>query len=243
MVDINISAINAALATCTPNNHGTCDIPFLFHSDNVGEINITQISVLYANVSKTPDFSEKINDVIESCSCSGCTSQANKCTVPFLIHSDTPGTIKISDVRIASYPTSYDWNTTEVVEGVNYRVRIMATDGYVNSSYDESDADFTINHSVLDVSNLSVLYVNTTERIFEFLITNHHWQTLANITWDFDTGASNISSQYNTTLQANETLSAYIYYNYAMPGNYTVTASARVGDYANSQSIQVEVIS
>ncbi|MBN2042947.1 MAG: DUF87 domain-containing protein [Candidatus Aenigmarchaeota archaeon] len=41
------SAIENFLSTCTPDANGKCDVPFVFHSDWAGKLNISQINISY----------------------------------------------------------------------------------------------------------------------------------------------------------------------------------------------------
>ena len=185
-----------------------------------------------------------MNVVVETGSGSDCVANATMCTVPFTFSSDADGTLEISNLQIQTNATSYLWNTSDVSEGTQYRVRIKATDGMENSSYDQSDQDFTISHHILDVSNLTVLYSYSRERIFEFLITNNYNAPLSNISWTFNTGQSNISSQFNVTLLPNETIFNYVQYDYQVgppPQHFNVTAAARAGKFSDSETIAIQV--
>lgn len=188
----------------------------------------------------TPDFSQKLDSVAQACTCTLCVSKEAVCTVPFTFHSDTNGILEADNLSIELNVTSYMWNTTNLTTGSQYKVRIRSTNGAYNSEYDESNNTFSI-RTLLDVSNLTELYINKTVRIFEFLVTNRYNETINNIAWAFSTGQSNITSQINASLEVNETMFDYIYYNYTSSGIYTVTATVNSGQFTDSISIQIAV--
>ncbi|NCN38807.1 MAG: hypothetical protein GW914_00315 [Candidatus Aenigmarchaeota archaeon] len=84
--------------------------------------------------------------------------------------------------------------------------------------------------------------MNNLNRVFRFVITNIVNSELENIVWSLDTGESNISSEYNSTLQSNEDLFVYAFYNYTSSGNYTVIASTMSDEFSDTESLEIEVI-
>ncbi|MEK6858363.1 MAG: LamG-like jellyroll fold domain-containing protein [Nanoarchaeota archaeon] len=101
----------------------------------------------------------------------------------------------------------------------------------------------TVNlYSIIDLTNLSVIYTNNRQRVFRFVIFNNYNTTVSNISWSLDNGQTTQNSQYNASLQSGEDLFVYTYYNYTSTGNYTVMASTTNGQYSDSESIQIQVI-
>lgn len=93
----------------------------------------------------------------------------------------------------------------------------------------------------IDLSNLTVVRANGTERIFRFTITNNDSSAISGVSWTLNTGETNLSSSTSATLQKNESMFAYAYFNYTFPDNYTVTATARAGSLYDSESITTNV--
>ncbi len=94
----------------------------------------------------------------------------------------------------------------------------------------------------LDISNLSVLYSNSTLRHYEISIKNRLNVTLNGINWTLDTGLANISSALNFTLQVNETIYVYAQYNYTAAGTYIINATAKKNESLwDSKTINITV--
>jgi len=95
--------------------------------------------------------------------------------------------------------------------------------------------------SPLDVHSLSDIYANYTERIFILNINNTACLTLNNVSWNLDTGETNISSIYNITLEALEDLIVYVDYNYTSSGNYTIVATGYGDNFTDFESINITI--
>lgn len=120
------------------------------------------------------------------------------------------------------YPTTGD-----------YTAIASATDG----TYSDSES-IAIEIEDIEVSNLSVVYSNATERIFEVIIKNFLNTNLTNVSWVFDTKNSNvINSTITTTLQPNEEMFVYIDYNFTATGTFNVNASAKNGTLIDSRNL------
>ncbi|MBI4093058.1 MAG: HYR domain-containing protein, partial [Candidatus Kerfeldbacteria bacterium] len=98
-IDSLSSAINAHLETCNPDKNNYCLVPLIFHSDTAGILRVSDIDVRYTGVSRTLDFSEKLNSVIPECTCTDCQTVGDFCKIPFTFHSDSPGTLVYSNIN------------------------------------------------------------------------------------------------------------------------------------------------
>ena len=114
-----------------------------------------------------------------------------------------------------------------------------------NENYTSTFETWWVNVSIppiLDVHNLSELYANNTERTFGFFIQNINDSSLSDISWKLDTNETIINSQFNSTLQSNESKYVIVEYNYSASGNYTVTATASSSGFSDSESIQITIL-
>ncbi|MFH1592202.1 MAG: DNRLRE domain-containing protein [Candidatus Woesearchaeota archaeon] len=91
---------------------------------------------------ETVNFTQELNSALQNCT----PDENNYCDIPLVFHSDEGGILKINNINIYFNITEYMWNVTDLAELSTYRVRVKATDGLLNSSWDESDDDFTIDH-------------------------------------------------------------------------------------------------
>ena len=66
------------------------------------------------------------------------------CGVPITLTSSSPGIIDLT-LTVEYSLMSLNWSTIDLPEGRDYRIRILATDGVLNSTFDSS-LDFTILH-------------------------------------------------------------------------------------------------
>jgi len=109
------------------------------------------------NTTKTTnDFAQEINNFIENC----IADAEGYCNIPLSLHSDSAGNINISNIDVNFNANSYSWVTTNLSELSTYKVRVRATDGSLNSSYDQSDNDFTISHIVANDTNKFIFQNN-----------------------------------------------------------------------------------
>jgi len=67
------------------------------------------------------------------------------CNIPITIGSESSGIVEIERKEVNYGLTEYNWNTSNLLDGFNYKLRIKASDGMQNSSYDYSD-EFVISH-------------------------------------------------------------------------------------------------
>lgn len=102
--------INSYLSTCSPDANGFCEIPLVFHSDTIGELEVNDVNISYFALPYRYDFSSAINSAVNSgaCDCNDCGLGDNCCLAPITVHSDSPGAIRLSDLRVVYEPTDYD---------------------------------------------------------------------------------------------------------------------------------------
>lgn len=129
-------------------------------------------------------------------------------------------------------------NITLTFADGSYNIRVWANDTAGNIGF--QTVYFTVNLT-LDITNLSLIYTNATQRIFKFPILNKGNSTLSNINWTLSTGQNTISSLYSTTLQPNEDIIVYVYHNYTSSGTYNLTATAFNQNFTDSEKIQITV--
>jgi hypothetical protein len=110
----------------------------------------------YYNSSETTyNFAPELNDALINCT----ADSEGYCIIPLKIHSDHAGKISITNLSINYNISNYLWNITNLRNLSSYKLRIMATDGNYNSSWNET-ADFSINlnsYSVNDTNKFLIL--------------------------------------------------------------------------------------
>ncbi len=158
-------------------------------------------------------------------------------TLAYAILFSTDGGSNYTTLEIDYLNTSVTLNSSQLSDCGACRLKLLVTDG-INTNSTVSDA-FDINND-LQISDLNVVYQNTTERVFRFSINNTFInQNITNISWSLDAGQTIINSNttLNITLAAQEEALIFVYYNYTSPGNYTVTATAYNAQFTERRSI------
>jgi len=138
------------------NRHGLnitySDVPLVLPSNVKLYVNNALVwnrSGSFSTTETITNLSQEINNYLGICA----EDSEGYCTVPIKVHSDTAGSINLSNIELYFNITQYTWNTANLSELSTYKVRISATDGILNSNYDQSDNDFTISHIQLNDSN------------------------------------------------------------------------------------------
>jgi hypothetical protein len=203
--------------------------------------------------SSANNFSSAINAYLD-----GCTEVSNNCTVPFLFHSDSAGRLGYGSINI-TYEKEYNWQNIEnhtesalltwqfgaqsIKDQPEIDLRCRAVDLNGSKAYSQYYNPLVnlsiVNQPLPVVSNLKVLYSNSTLRVFEFWVTNTG--IAGNISWTFSTGDGTVVNIQNITLQINEAIPIIIEYNYSKSGQFTVTATAISENVTNSSSMFVTV--
>ncbi|MBI1935811.1 hypothetical protein HYS31_05205 [Candidatus Woesearchaeota archaeon] len=93
----------------------------------------------------------------------------------------------------------------------------------------------------LDVTNLSILYSNSTTKTFEFIVKNIGNSNLSNINWSLNTGLETISANKLFNLTINESIFVYNHYDYSKTGDFIVTASSTDGISQDSEIMTIDV--
>ncbi|MFH0831991.1 MAG: S8 family serine peptidase [archaeon] len=210
-------------------------------------------SGIFTTTQTTNDLSSQINAYLADC-----IPINGNCTVPFLFHSDSAGRLSYSSINI-TYEKEYNWqgigNHTdsssllwqfsalgiEDQSGIDFRCKAVDLEGSktYSSLYNPQVNVSIINQPAPTVSNLTVLYSNSTLRIFEFWIKNTG--IAGNVSWVLNTGEDEIAGNQNITLQTNEYVPVIVEYNYAATGQYAVTATATSGNVSDSSAINIMV--
>ena len=99
------------------------------------------------------DFTLELNNFLSNC----VADSEGYCDIPITIHSDKSGIINISNIDINYNINEYSWDITNLPWLSTYKTRIRATDGYFNSSWDESDADFNISVNSLSIASTTTI--------------------------------------------------------------------------------------
>lgn len=104
-----------------------------------------------------------------------------------------------------------------------------------SGSNQDSETLPTIDIPNIEASNLSLLYNDSTHRIFFFTISNMLSTPLTNVNWTFDTDDNNvISANQLFSLNASENALVFLEYNYSSAGTYNVNATAINGSLRDS---------
>jgi hypothetical protein len=135
--------------------------------------------------------------------------------------------------------TQFAVSSNEIMDCKECVIKILATDGF-NTGNDTSDNLFEIDND-MNVTEFDVIFTNETQRVFRVVINNTLDMNITNISWDFETGEDIKTSQYKISLQQGEDVFIYIYHNYSFPGSYNVVATARSGEFAEVESINIIV--
>lgn len=93
-----------------------------------------------------------------------------------------------------------------------------------------------------NITNLSVIYANTTERVIRFDIINTKNTTiLEEVDWQLNTSQSLIDAQYITDIPVSKDMIVYVYYNFTTPGAYNISATAFNYDARKTASMLITV--
>ena len=104
-----------------------------------------------------------------------------------------------------------------------------------------SEIYYKRNSQLLNIDNLTVVFVNNTERIFRYSIVNIGNETLSGINWTFNTGDTVLNSTFSNDLVSGEDLLVFIYHNYSLSGNFSAIATGFNRNTSASAKINVVV--
>jgi hypothetical protein len=118
-----------------------------------------------------------------------------------------------------------------------YNITATATSGNLSDA-----ATLTVPVGNLIVTNLSVIYANSTERIFRFVVFNNNPTDLTNLNWSLDDGESgSVNATTLYSLAKGEPIFIYFQNNYSSGGNYSVSATSWNSDVLDSKTINITV--
>lgn len=104
---------------------------------------------------------------------------------------------------------------------------------------DEESINVSIGY--IGASDLMVLYNNSKERIFQFIITNYFTMALTDVNWTLYTGENLIAANQLATLEPDESLFVFVDYNYTSNDTYNVIATAINGSVEDSTNLSVTI--
>lgn len=236
-----------ALANCTADAEGYCNVNLSLYSGAAGVLNISNVEVYY-ELPQSAIVSLKISSLSN-------------------IYSN--GTYKVFEVVVENNGSSAVSNVTWTL-GMGDGALINSTRNaslavgekmLVYSDYNyTSEGSYTVTANAsavaegvshvktlsvgigtLTVSDLKTLYSNLSEKVFEFAI-NNTADANASINWTINFGDGNTaSSTQNANLNSSKSLLVYVQHSYASQGDYSVTATAQGGGSTASKSMAVEV--
>ena len=137
--------------------------------------------------------------------------------------------------------TWFNLSSNDLEDSNSYKVKVLVTDG-INTNSTNSGL-FSVQNDLV-INDLSNVYQNTTERVFRLGINNSFNSTsINNIRWALDTGTTIINSllPLQINLTAKEEAYVFVYYNYLVSGNYTISATVYNSQYSERRSIQIVV--
>ncbi|MFH1978255.1 MAG: hypothetical protein ABIJ92_02935 [Candidatus Aenigmatarchaeota archaeon] len=223
--------------------------PFIFAlplESNISQINFVENDTIKDQVNKSfnppsinitfPNGGELFNNQEINISWEANDSDGDNLTFSVLISNDG---INYNTIAYDTNQTFFIYNSTSLADGKEYLVKVLVSDGF-NTNNDTSDNVFEIDND-LNITELSVIYENSTERMFRFVINNTLGSNISNISFSLDTGEITEYSQYSITLRGGEDIFVYVYYNYTVTGIYTVIATARSGEFVEVESMNIGV--
>ncbi len=160
-------------------------------------------------------------------------------TLSYAVLFSSDGGINYNAIIFDHNQTWFNLSSNDLEDGNSYKVKVIVTDG-VRTNESVMNATFEIDND-LQIKNFSIVYQNSTERIFKIALNNTLSQSINDITWEFDSGQGIKTSQYNINLGSSEETLFFIYHNYTTSGNYNVSFKAQSGIFRESEYIQINV--
>src|SRR3989344_696167 len=154
-----------------------------------------------------------------------------------LISSDNGSSYSTLDIDVVN--KSFFVNTSDLPEGKNYLVKVLATDG-INTNTTVSENTFEIDND-LRITNLTTLNQNSTKEIFYYETKNTLETPLTNVSEQLNTGESTVQFTTNHSLNSNENIMVFVAYDYNTTGTKTLTATATSGSYVEIESSTIIV--
>ncbi|MBI2143999.1 hypothetical protein HYU17_02505 [Candidatus Woesearchaeota archaeon] len=242
------SQLMNALANCTADIEGYCNINLTFYSGAAGLLNVSRLELYYVFPSPTvvslrilslsQVYSNGVFKVFELIIENNGSSVVSNVTWEF---SMGDGTVinSIHNAALAVGELGFVYVYHNYSSEGNYTVTANAT-----AVADGVTATKTLSVSAagdLSVTNLKILYSNLSGKVFEFAV-NNSGDNNVSVNWTINFGDGNTaSSVQNANLNSSKSLLVYVQHNYAAQGDYSVTATAQGSGFTASSSIPVEV--
>ncbi len=135
--------------------------------------------------------------------------------------------------------------TYEQIEDVFNLTGKPIYDSASNRTYSRIDvykAIMAVDASLLQITNLSVMNINGTKGIFEFVIMNANLTNISNISWQAaDNGKGIINSTINISLVFGESARVIFVYNFTETGTHNINVTAKAGNLEYSKSVSVTI--
>lgn len=152
--------VNNYTSNCSFDSENLCQVPLLFHSDSAGILQISNINISYNNVSITPDFSSKLNSVINKGTCSLGTLSGNNCTIPLNFHSDTSGILSINEFNSTYNYVSFvnlnsPSNNSDQVDLINFNCSAEGYYGLSNVTFNLWNSTSLVNSTTQTITGTS----------------------------------------------------------------------------------------
>ena len=113
-------------------------------------------------------------------------------------------------------------------------------DGIDNDCDGEVDEEFCISN--ITINSLTVIYLNDSRAIFEFVIENNGGLTLNSTNWSIDFGdGSTVINYYTFNLSASEEIFIFAEHNYTSTGRYAVVVNATSENLLASKDLNIDI--
>ncbi|MBI3037338.1 hypothetical protein HYY73_06355 [Candidatus Woesearchaeota archaeon] len=247
IVNFDAQLVNA-LANCTADAEGYCNVNLTLYSGAAGLMNISSMEIYYDLPQPTvvslkiqslsQIYSNGTNKVFEFVMENNGTSAVNNVTWKLnlgdgtIVNSTYNTSLAVAEtVRVyAAYNYSSEGDYTVTANATAIAEGVTATKTLVISSA-----------GTLSLSSLKVLYSNLSEKVFEFAINNSGDNNIS-VNWTLNFGDGNVvSSVQNANLNSSKSLLVYVQHNYSAQGDYSIAATAQGGGLTASSSISTEV--
>ncbi len=252
VLDFN-QELNNALANCSEDTEGFCNVSLTFSSNNFGILNLSDFGIYYTQGNVSVVVSLKIESITEM------YSNGTLKIFEFVILND--GDATVTDVQWwFDTNDSYRINSTSNISSlaVNERAFVYLQYNYSDEgSYNvranatgisQSTTVSTLFSSNVGVGDLAItsfddLSIAIANVIFEIQAKNNLGDNITNVNWSLTTGDGFIinSTSPFTSIKPNETVFIFVNYDYGKSGTFSLTASVTNGTYSDSKSITLDV--
>lgn len=243
------AVIRNALANCTADAEGYCNVNLTLSSEAPGMVNISNVEIYY-DLPQPTIVSLKVSGLSQVYS-SGTykvigfsvenngTSAVNNVTWRLnfgdgnIVNSAINTSLAVGKTMIVyaehNYSSEGDYTVTANATAVAENINSMQT------------IQVSTSPATLTIANLLALYSNQSQKVFEFIV-NNSGDTNISINWTINFGDGNVTnSLINSNLNFSKILPVYVQHNYSDQGDYSVTATAQGSGSTASKSINTEV--